>query len=269
VRDDQALRFHFDVHAGEGPPLLLVHGMLSGRAQWAPNLAALARVSRPVVVELWGHGRSPAPEAPELYRPSILVRLFEEIRRELGAERWLVCGASLGAALTLRYALDHPDRVIAQVFTNSVSALADEAWTKATRDTAETMSAAIAEGGREGLEKLPIHPLRAKRLAPEVKAAILADAALVDPGAVARIWRHLLPESSVRDRVGRNCVPTLLVCGEREKRFAPHREHAERTMPELEVVRLDAGHAVNLEAPADFDAAVRGFLNRREYRGSI
>ncbi len=262
MRDDQALRFHHDVHAGEGPPLLLVHGMLSGRAQWAPNLSSLRRVCRPVVVELWGHGRSPAPEDPELYRPSTAVRLFEEIRRELGVERWLVCGASLGAALTLRYALDHPDRLIAHVFTNSVSALADEAWTKATLATAETMSAAIAAGGREGLEKLPIHPLRAKRLAPDVKRAILEDAALVDPGAVARIWRHMLPESSVRDRVGENRVPTLLVFGHHEKRFAPHREHAERTMPALEVVGLDAGHAVNLEAPEAFDAAATEFFRR-------
>ena len=262
MRDDPPLKLHVDVHEGEGPFLLLVHGMLAGRSQWAPNLAALARVARPVVVELWGHGRSPAPEDPACYHPDALVGIFDEIREQLGAERWLLCGASLGAALTLRYALAKPEHVIAHVFTNSVSALADEAWVEATRRTAEEMSGAIAAGGREGLERLPIHPLRARRLPPTLHRAILADAALVDPAAVARIWRWTLPESSIRDRVAENRVPTLLVCGERERRFTPHRELAERTMSELEVVGLDAGHAVNLEAAAAFDDSACQFVRR-------
>ena len=262
MRDDPPLKLHREVHGGEGPYLLLVHGMLSGRSQWAPNLAALARVARPVVVELWGHGRSPAPEDPEFYRPDAFVRAFEEIRAELGVEQWLVCGQSLGAALTLRYALDHPERVAAHVFTNSVSALADEAWVEATTAAAASMGEAIAAGGREGLEKLPIHPLRARRIPAETHRAILEDAARVDPVAVGRIWRYTLADSSVRGRIGENRVPTLLVVGERETRFGPHREHAEGAMPLLEVVGIDAGHAVNLEAPEAFDAAVVEFLRR-------
>ena len=60
---------HYEVHPGRGPHLLLVHGMLSSRAQWLPNLAALAAVCRPVTLELWGHGRSPAPADPAAYHP--------------------------------------------------------------------------------------------------------------------------------------------------------------------------------------------------------
>src|SRR5690349_20972563 len=118
---------HVEIHGGEGPLLLLVHGMLASRAQWQLNLPALRRVCRPVVVELLGHGRSPAPTHPDPYRPSAYVLEFERIRAELGAERWILCGQSLGAALTLRYALDHPERVQAQIFTNSNSAFASRA----------------------------------------------------------------------------------------------------------------------------------------------
>ena len=56
---------------GTGPYLLLVHGFLSSRAQWRPNLEGLRRFCRPVVVELWGHGRSPTPDDPEAYRVEI------------------------------------------------------------------------------------------------------------------------------------------------------------------------------------------------------
>lgn len=237
--------------------------MLSSRAHLQPNLAALRRVARPVAVELQGHGRSLSPEDPALYQPPGYVRAFDALRAALGSERWLVCGQSLGAALTLRYALDHPDRFIAHVFTNFVSALADADWVTQTRAAAAGLANAIEQGGQAVIERLPIHPVGATRIPPATHRALLEDAALLDPGGVARTFRYTVPDSSVRERAAENRVPALLVCGEREKRFRPHREFAERTVPHLEVVGLDAGHAVNMEAADAFAAAACEFLRRR------
>ncbi len=254
-------RLHFDAHAGSGPYLLLVHGMLASRAQWLANLAALARVCRPVVVELYGHGRSPAPEDPGAYHPDAYVAEFERIRTALGVERWAVCGQSLGAALTLRYALECPDRVIAQVFTNSNSALAEAGWAPSVRTGMAAVAKAVEARGRAALDAMPIHPSRATRLPADVKAALVADCALHDPVGVARTGLYTVPDSSVRERFPATRVPTLLVCGEREERFAAHRRFAEAALPSLRVVALDAGHAVNAEASAGFDAAVAAFLS--------
>ncbi len=253
-------RLHHEVHRGDGPFLLLVHGILSGRSLWQPNLAALSAVSRPVVVELWGHGRSPSPDAPDLYRPAAYVRAFEKLRAELGVESWLVCGQSFGAALTLRYAFDHPERVIAQAFTNSASALGDAEWVARMRDGAPAFADEIERGGSAAIERMPIHPRNARRLPAEYREAVLADASLVTPRGLAHTLRHGVPESSVRPRLPENRVPTLLVCGEREVGFRPQREAAEREMPQLEVVGIDAGHAVNLEAAEAFDRAVTSFV---------
>jgi pimeloyl-ACP methyl ester carboxylesterase len=55
-------------------------------------------------------------------------------------------------------------------------------------------------------------------------------------------------------------VPTLLVVGEREQTFVPLRAYAEATIRELRVVATPAGHAVNIEAAAAFDAAVTSFV---------
>ena len=256
------MELHCDVHQGNGPFLLLVHGILSSRAQWESNLASLTRVTRPVVVELWGHGRSPTPEDASLYHPDAYVAAFEKLRERLGASRWLVCGQSLGATLTLRYALDYPERVLAQVFTNSTSALADSDWVAGIRDGGSRQADLIEQGGRAMLEKIPLHPLRARRLPSETKRAIVADAALLDPKGVADTIRYTVPESPVRERVVENRVPTLLVCGERDSRFENQRRFAEDHMPQLEVVAVDAGHAVNIEAADAFDAAVTDFLGR-------
>jgi pimeloyl-ACP methyl ester carboxylesterase len=253
---------HFEVHEGNGPYLLLVHGMLASRAQWLRNLAALSHVSRPVVVELYGHARSPSPDDPSAYRPEAYVREFERIRESLGAKRWLVCGQSLGAALSLRYALDRPERVIAQVFTNSNSALADAAWGVQVRAGMEATARALEARGIAALDAFPVHPRRAKRLPSDVQEALVADAALANPRGIALTGLHTVPDSSVRERVRENRVPTLLVVGEREERFAEQRRYAESAMPKLEVVAADAGHAVNAEAWEVFNAAVTAFLAR-------
>lgn len=54
----------------------------------------------------------------------------------------------------------------------------------------------------------------------------------------------------------------MLVCGTQEERFKPRRRFAEQTLPHLEVVEAEAGHAVNLEAPDAFNQAVIAFFQR-------
>lgn len=253
---------YYEVHGQDGPFLLLVHGMLSSRAQWLPNLEALSAFCRPVVVELLGHGRSPTPDDPDLYAPSHYVAEFERVRLDLGAERWFVCGQSLGAALSLRYALDQPERVIGQAFTNSNSALAEDGWADRVRPAMEAQARRLEAEGRRLLDEHPLNPGRSRRLPSAARAALLADCALHTPRGIGYTGLYTVPDSSVRRRIAGSTVPTLLVVGEREERFTAHRRFAERAMPRLEVVGLDAGHAVNLEAPEKFNAALTAFLGR-------
>jgi len=250
----------YEVHGDRGPHLLLVHGMLSSRAQWDLNLAALRGVARPVVVELFGHGRSPNPRGEAAFTPGHYVSAFERLRERLGDERWFVCGQSLGGALTLRYALEHPGRVIAQIFTNSNSALARADWTRAAEPAMQELAAAIRARGREALERMAIHPRRAMQLPAGVRDALIADSELHAPDAIAKTALHTVLASSVRERIDQNRVPTLLVRGRRERRFDEAAEFAARTMPLLQTVDIDAGHAVNIEAADAFNAAVIRFV---------
>jgi 2-succinyl-6-hydroxy-2,4-cyclohexadiene-1-carboxylate synthase len=241
-----------------------VHGIMAGRGLWRENLDALRRVATPVVVELYGHGRSPAPAEAEAYAPASYLAVFDGIRRDLGAERWFLAGHSLGAALTISYALAFPERVIAHVFTNSASALAGPGWHAAIRQTIEQEASAIEEGGPPVLADHRLNPAGSRHLVPAVRAELRADTPLLDPGGVANTMRHTSLSCSVRDTVVTNAVPALLLVGEREKGFAEPSRHAEATMPLLEVVRLDVGHSPNAEAPADWNGAVAEFLAGRD-----
>jgi len=253
---------HWEIHDGDGPPLLLVHGFLMSRAQWLPNLEALSRVCRPVVVEMWGHGRSPSPDLAALYHPSGYLEQFDAIRSELGVSRWWMCGYSLGAGLTIRYALEHPDRVIGHAFTNSTSAFADAEQIDAWRSSATESAERIVTGGLAAIERIPVHPRHSKRLARDLYDALEVESARLNPLGIANTLRHTNPNVSVRARLPENSRPALLICGRRETRFEPHRDYAIERMPNLEVADLAVGHGVNMEDAGGFNAALAAFIHR-------
>ena len=255
-----ALMPHWQVHPGTGPYLLLVHGFLMGPNQWHPNLAALGAVCQPVVVDLLGHGRSPAPAQPDCYRPEAYVGAFETIRQALRTEQWLLCGFSIGAGLTVRYALLHPQRVIGHAFTNSTSALADAAQVARWQAEGEASAARILAGGHKAIERIPVHPRRAKQIDSASRALVLADAARLKPQGIANTIRYTTPEASVRSELGANQRPALLLNGVRERRFQAHRQFIADHMPHVRIVDLEAGHAVNLEAAAAFNQALAEFI---------
>ena len=191
-------RLSFTVHPGQGPYLLLVHGFLSSSAQWILNLDALGKVCQPVTVDLWGHGKSPAPEDQHLYTAAHYGEQFEYIRTALGVEQWFVCGYSLGASLTLNYTFAYPQHVIAQVFTNSTSAFSDLKLVDGWLQNMEKSAAKILAGGLDAINKIPVHPRRAHTLPKPVFDALLADSALLSPTGVANAYLGTMPHTHIQ-----------------------------------------------------------------------
>lgn len=253
---------YWEVHdRGNGPYMLMVHGFLSSRAQWRINLPALTEVCRPVLLELLGHGRSPAPADPVPYQVQSYIRAFEHIRTEVGADRWLVCGQSFGAGLAIQYALEHADRVMGLAFTNSISALSpkgDEERAAAQKERADT----IAAGGKAALQSLRIHPSHAKRFPEEIKAELVADADMLAPEAILRSIGLTSPNLSIAHRLPEIAVPAVLVNGLWEKRFQPMRDRVAAEVPGITIVDLPGGHSINIEAAAGFDEAIRSLVAR-------
>lgn len=250
------------IHQGEGPFILLVHGMLASRSQFLLNLPSVAKCCTPVTVELLGHHDSESPENAAAYSPSQYVDSFEAIRRHLAVPKWLVAGCSLGAALTMNYVLAHPEHVSGHVFTNSSSAFAERATLRTWQQNSEQGYRRLLTQGTAGLERIAVHPRFAKRLPAEVKAALLRDSSQHNVEGIAATMRWTSPFSSVRERVHEITVPSLLLCGKFEKRFQPHRRFAAECMTNLEICDLDAGHGVNMEAAPAFNEQLTNFVMR-------
>jgi pimeloyl-ACP methyl ester carboxylesterase len=247
---------YYEVHGDRGPYLLLVHGLLCSRAQWLSNLDALKEFCRPVVVELLGHGRSPSPETYESYTPENYTMEFERIRNEIGAERWFLCGQSLGATLTLLYSIMHPESIFAQAFTNSRSSLSDmtqDSYNMSVQDR-------IKKEGRKVIETFPYHPARNRRLPAHIRKAILKDINLVDLQGFRNTMVHTAQNIRVHEILSQTRVPTLLIAGRFEKAFTPFIKVAEELIPSLQVLLVDGGHAANIDAADQFNHAIRSLI---------
>lgn len=246
--------------SGTGPCAFFLHGMLSSRLQWEPNLPRLARHLRPVLFDLWGHGSSPSPLDETHYTVEALTAQIEHARLELGESSLVMVGQSFGAGLAMQYALRHPDRVQALVFTNTQSALGGHD-SDVMRNFQQKMAARIETSGAEAIRELPMHPRWGRRLPGSLKERLVATADAVSPQAVARLMRITAPQLSVLKQLPQLSCPVLLTNGRHESAFQPLRDLAVQSIPNCEVIDLNAGHAVNLEAIYGFDSAVCTFVD--------
>lgn len=100
--------------AGEGTPLVMLHGGGAGASGWsnfADNLGAFARDHRVLLVNQPGFGGSGYPEHFDEHYLAFAARIIIGLLDQLGIAQTHILGNSLGAAVTVRTALDHPDRI--------------------------------------------------------------------------------------------------------------------------------------------------------------
>ncbi|HET9326999.1 MAG TPA: alpha/beta hydrolase [Candidatus Eisenbacteria bacterium] len=93
---------------GQGPTVVMVHGLGSQMQHWLPTARILARHHRVVLVELPGHGLSPMPAPFSLEQAA--ATLDEAIRDATDGPVVLV-GHSVGGLVAAKEALLHPERV--------------------------------------------------------------------------------------------------------------------------------------------------------------
>src|SRR2546428_5222313 len=103
---------------GEGEPLILLHGGFGSLDMFGPNVGLLAAGRQVIGVDLQSHGRSPATDRP--MRFETMADDIEALIRSLGFERAAIMGFSLGGAVGLRTAIQHPDVVERLVLVSTV-----------------------------------------------------------------------------------------------------------------------------------------------------
>jgi pimeloyl-ACP methyl ester carboxylesterase len=97
------------VDAGEGPPVLLIHGYGDTADGWRRVVPGLLGTHRVIALDVPPFGRSGQPKAHKLL--DFYKDFFPALLDELGIDSATVIGHSLGGAIALHLTLDQPDRV--------------------------------------------------------------------------------------------------------------------------------------------------------------
>ena len=113
------VRLHL-VEAGQGTPVVLLHGFPEFWYSWRHQLPALAAAGyRAVAPDLRGYNESDKPPGVESYRPTVLVRDVAELIRSLGAGPAVVVGHDWGGIIAWLLVMSRPELVQKLVVLNA------------------------------------------------------------------------------------------------------------------------------------------------------
>jgi pimeloyl-ACP methyl ester carboxylesterase len=96
------------VHAGQGPALLLIHGIGDSSDTWRDLIPLLARNHTVIAPDLLGHGRSDKPRAD--YSVAAYANGMRDLLTVLDIEHATVVGHSLGGGVAMQFAYQYPER---------------------------------------------------------------------------------------------------------------------------------------------------------------
>ncbi len=246
---------HYEL-AGQGEPLLFIHGLGSSIEDWAPQISAFASRYRVLAFDVRGHGRSDKPAGP--YSVPLFAADTAALLDALSIGPAHVVGISMGGMIALQLLADFPERVRSITIVNSGPALI-------LRTFAQKLGilqrfAIVRALGMRRMGKVLSGRLFPDPQADALRATFIERWARNDKRAYLDSMRALIGWS-VADKLPRMSRPALVIAAEHDYTpVAAHRAWA-ATLPGARVtVMPGAHHAVPMEKPDDFNAVLGEFL---------
>ena len=244
--------------AGAGPPVMLLHAGWSDGRQWLGQLERLADAFDVIAWDAPGCGGSADPQ------PGVDLGGYADalagLAGALGLRRPHLCGLSWGGALALEVVRRHPGLPRSLVL---AGAYAGWAGSLAPQEVRARLDRVLDEASRppEEWAAAYIDGFFAGPVPDDVRDAQLRMVLDVRPSGLVPMIRAIAA-ADLRPALPGVHVPVLVIHGGRDIRSPPdvnRRLHA--AIPGARLVVLpDVGHVVNMEAPAAFEGALRGFL---------
>jgi 3-oxoadipate enol-lactonase len=240
---------------GEGPAVVLSHGILMDHTMFDPQLAALVPEFRVITWDARGFGGTPAPGAFSYWdSASDVLGLLDH----LGLDAAILGGMSQGGFLSLRAALLAPDRVRALILLDTQAGVDDPGTVAAY----EQLEATWLEQGPAPVQELVASIILGPAGGTSWDSWFAKWAAL-DTTQLTRAFRCLVDRDDITSRLGEISCPALIVHGTSDAAIAVSRaqELRDGLGGQAELVTVDGGsHAASLTHPDQVNAAMLGFL---------
>ncbi len=262
--------------AGEGPPVVLIHGMVNSSRHWEGVALALADAHTVIAPDLIGHGDSATPRGD--YSLGAHAASIRDLLSAVGVDRATIVGHSLGGGVAMQFFYQFPHRTqrLALISSGGLGREVSPLLRSAALPGASLLLALAAH--RRLLAGLSTGGRRLRRrgwgAGVHLQAIARALAPLERAGAREAFLHTLRSVIDVRgqrvdarDRLHLlRGMPTLIAWGERDRTIPPaHGREAHAAIPHSRLVILPGvAHFPHLEDPAALAAVLREFIETTE-----
>jgi pimeloyl-ACP methyl ester carboxylesterase len=266
--------------AGDGPPVVLIHGMLNSSSHWQSVAMELARDHTVIAPDLIGHGDSAAPRGD--YSLGAHAASLRDLLAAIGVDRASIVGHSLGGGVAMQFFYQFPQRVERLVLISS-GGLGREVSPMLRTAALPGVSAllsltiqprvleALAGGGRRLRERAIAGGVYLQAIARALRPLENADARQAFLTTLRSVIDVHGQRVSATDRLYLlESMPTMIVWGERDNTIPlEHGRRAHEAIPHSYFRTLPGvAHFPHLEDPDGLSRLLREFI--RETRpGSI
>jgi pimeloyl-ACP methyl ester carboxylesterase len=238
------------------PTLLLIHGVtLTAALNWSGILGVLQNRYRVVLVDQRGHGAGLACHA---FRLEDCADDLAAVAAQLGVERLIPVGYSMGGLIAQLMWRRHPELVAGLVLCSTARNMSGSPWEQSASlmmpglvtaamwmPAASTMRADLVGAALLDSE---YEPTDRQWALSEMRRTSLVDALSA---------MHAVSEFTSHTWIGSVDVPTAVVVTRQDRIVFPERQlKLARALPATTVIEIDGGHDVFLHSPARFGAAV-------------
>ena len=253
------INLHYDIR-GQGPPLLLIHGLGSSLQDWEHQVDAFADQFQVIALDLRGHGKSDKPRGPytiELFSQDVGSFLQKTIKKPAH-----VVGLSMGGAIAFQLALSHPHLIRSMIITNMGAMMPVETFEQKRFYYARLFTSAIL--GPKGMgRQIARHVFPDPAMAPLRECMELRWSE--NPRRPYLSALRALKNWSVMDQLREITCPTLILHAEYDYTPLSHKKEVAARMQQATLMTLPgAHHVVNVEQPEAFNSLVMMFLKGKE-----
>jgi non-heme chloroperoxidase len=239
-----------------GLPVIFLHGVTDSWRSFELLFAHLPGSLRAIAISQRGHGDSSRPEGS--YRAKDFADDLAAFMDALGIERAVIVGHSMGTQGSQRFAIDHPERMLALVLVGAFATMrgntpAEDFWTSEVVGLSDPIGPALAKAFQESTLAQPIPPW-------------FLDTAVAESLKVpARVWRAAFEgflQDDVLPELDKIAVPTLILWGDQDAFCSRAMQDALlATIPGARLaVYAGAGHATHWEQPQRVAADLVTFI---------
>lgn len=249
-------RVYYEVH-GEGPAVVLAHGVGGNHAAWFQQVAVLARSYRVVTFDHRGFGNSTDPEGQGR---SAFVEDLRALLDHLQIDRAALVGQSMGGGTCAGFACRYPKRTAALVLADTLQGLEEVEGNRTLL--------AQARAANEGLSQLERVLGEEFRQREPTLSLLYSQIASFNATDRRNLRGSFTPPVSAAD-LSKTQIPILFLVGEHDRLFPPAAVKAlqREVTGSFQVEISGAGHSVYFERPIEFNDSVLSFLRAIRYAG--